>query len=97
MRKLSEIKGEEALDVMAEILVPITDIVQDEDVRAGFETNVAKCVSIALKNHKEAIIDIFSAINGKPKEETLAEIDLLTLPSYMIDVLNNPQVQALFR
>lgn len=97
MRKLSEIKGEEALDVMAEILVPITDIVQDEDVRAGFETNVAKCVSIALKNHKESIIDIFTAINGKPKEETLAEIDLLTLPSYMIDVLNEPQVQALFR
>lgn len=97
MRKLSEIKGEESLDVLAEILVPITDIVQDEEVRKGFETNVAKCVSVALKNHKELIIDILTAINGKPKEETLAEIDLLTLPSYMIDVLNEPQVQALFR
>lgn len=97
MRKLSEIKGEEALDVMAEILTPIVDIVQDEEVRKGFDTNVAKCVAIALKKHKEAIIDIFVTINGKSKEETLSEIDLLSLPSYMIQVLNEPQVQALFR
>ena len=30
MRKLSEIKGEEAIDVLAELLVPITEISQDE-------------------------------------------------------------------
>lgn len=97
MRKLSEIKGEEALDVLAEILLPIVEIAQDEEVKKGFETNVAKCVSVALKKHKNAIIDIFVAINGKPREETLDEIDLLALPSYMIDVLNEPAVQALFR
>lgn len=96
MRKLSEIKGEEALDVLAEIIEPITIIANDEEVKAGFETNVAKCVSIAIKNHKKEIIEIFACINGKSVDETLSEIDLLTLPSYMVDVLNEPAVQSLF-
>lgn len=97
MRKFTEIKGEEAIDVLAEILVPITSIVNDDEVRAGFETNVASCVSIALKKHKDEIIDILAVINGKPRDKTLKEIDLLTLPAYLIDILNQPSIQSLFR
>ena len=37
MRKLSDIKGEEALDVLAEILVPITAIANDEEVKKGLQ------------------------------------------------------------
>ncbi len=96
MRKLSEIKGEEAIDVLAEIIVPITSIVNDEEVRAGFEESVAKCVSIALKEHKTEVIEIFASINGKSVEETLEEIDILSLPSYIIDALNEPAIQSLF-
>ena len=96
MRKLSDIKGEEAIDVLAEILVPITEIAKDEEVKEGFETNVAKCASIALKKHKGEVIDVLVAINVKSREETLEEIDLLTLPTYMVDILNEPAVQALF-
>lgn len=96
MRKLSEIKGEEAIDVLAEILVPITEIANDEEVKEGFETNVAKCVSIALKKHKAQVIEILAGINGKSVEETLAEIDILSLPAYMVDVLNEPAIQNLF-
>lgn len=96
MRKLSEIKGEEAIDVLAEILVPITEIANDEEVKEGFETNVATCVSIALKKHKAQVIEILASINGKSAEETLAEIDILSLPAYMVDVLNEPAIQNLF-
>lgn len=97
MRKLSEIKGEEALDVLAEIIEPITTIIQDEEVKAGFEKNVAKCVAIALKKHKKEIIEIFACINGKSVEDTLDEIDILSLPSYIVDVLNEPALQSLFQ
>lgn len=95
MRKLSEIKGEEALDVLAEILVPITAIANDDEVKDGFETNVAMCVAIALKKHKSEVMDILAAIDGKPKEEM--DIDLLTLPTVMVEILNEPAVQSLFR
>lgn len=97
MRKLSEIKGEEALDVLAGILVPITAIANDEEVKEGFETNVAACVSIALKKHKEDVIDMLAALDGKSKEEMLADMDLLTLPSVLIEILNEPAVQSLFQ
>lgn len=96
MRKLSEIKGEEALDVLAEILVPITEIVNDEEVKAGFETNVAKSVSVALKKYKKEIIAIFATINGTSVEETLKEIDILALPAYIVEILNEPAIQSLF-
>lgn len=97
MRKLSEIKGEEAIDVLAEIIMPITEIVKDDEVAKGFETNVAQCVAIALKKHKSEVIDVLAVINGKTKEETLEEIDLMTLPAVLIEILNEPSVQMLFR
>lgn len=95
MRKLSEIKGEEALDVLAEILIPITEIVKDDEVKEGFEKNVATCVAVALKKHRDEVMDILSAVDGKPREELY--IDLLTLPTAMIEILNEPSVQSLFR
>ena len=96
MRKLSEVKGEEALNVLADILEPIVTIATDEEVKAGFEKNVAKCVSVALKKYKKEILEIFASINGKSVEETCKEIDLLTLPSYIVDILNEPAIQRLF-
>ncbi len=97
MRKLSDIKGEEALDVLAEILVPITTIANDEEVRNGFETNVARCVSIALKKYKDEIFDILAAIDGVEKDEFIENVDLLTLPVMIVEVLNEPMVQELFQ
>jgi hypothetical protein len=96
MRKLSEVKGEEALDVLAEILEPIVTIINDEEVKAGFETNVAKSVSVALKKYKTEILQIFASINGKSVEETCEEIDILSLPSYIVEILNEPEIQRLF-
>lgn len=92
MRKFSEIKGEEALDVLAEILVPIVVIASDEEVKAGIETNVAQCVAVALKKYKKEVMDILRAIDGKEPD-----VDLLTLPTIMVEILNEPAVQSLFR
>ena len=97
MRKLSEIKGEEAIDVLAELLVPITEISQDKEVKAGFETNVAKCVSIALKKYKKEVMEMLAIINGKSVEETAEEIDVLSLPTYLVEMLSEPSIQSLFR
>lgn len=96
MRKLSEIKGEEAIDVLADILGPITEIAGDAEVKAGLETNVAKCVSIALKKYKKEVLEILAAINGKSVEETCKEIDVLSLPTYLIEVVEEPAIQSLF-
>lgn len=97
MRKLSEIKGEEALDILAEIIVPITDIAQDEEVRKSFdEKNVASAVSVAIKKHKKDIIEIFAKIDGNTYEEELEEVNLLMLPTQILSLLNEPAIESLF-
>ena len=95
MRKLSEIKGEEALDVLAEIIVPITNIANDEEVRAGFSTNIAMCASIAIKKYKNEVLDILAAIDGVERKDL--EINLLTLPAVLMEILSEPMVQNLFQ
>ena len=97
MRKLSEIKGEEALDVLAEILVPIVEIWDDEEVRKGYETNVAKSVSIALKKYRKEIIGIFASLDGKTYDEEVKEINLVSLPADIIGILNEPAIKDLFQ
>ena len=95
MRKLSEIKGEEALDVIAEILVPITAIANDDEVKEGFETNVAKCISIMLKKYKAEVMHILAVVDCK-KVENL-DFDILELTGSLVELLNEPAVQSLFQ
>lgn len=95
MRKLSEIKGEEALDVIAEILVPITAIANDDEVKEGFETNVAKCISIMLKKYKAEVMHILAVVDGKKVEDL--DFDILELTGSLVELLNEPAVQSLFR
>ena len=95
MRKLSEIKGEEALDVIAEILVPITAIANDDEVKEGFEKNVAKCISIMLKKYKAEVMHILAVVDGK-KDEDL-DFDILELTGSLVELLNEPAVQSLFQ
>lgn len=95
MRKLSEIKGEEALDVIAEILVPITAIANDDEVKEGFETNVSKCISIMLKKHKAEVMHILAVVDGKKVEDL--DFDILELTGSLVELLNEPAVQSLFQ
>ena len=96
MRKLSEIKGEEALDVLAEIIEPAAEIFSDENVKNAVKTekNKAKAVKIILKDHKKAILALMAALEEKPVEEY--KPTLLALPALIIGVLNDPELQSLF-
>lgn len=90
MRKLSEIKGEEALDVMAEILVPLVEIVNDGEVKVATKGMIAKGVSLAIKKHKSEVMEIVTAINGND------DFSFIEVPAFLIDLLNDPTVEALF-
>lgn len=96
MRKLSEIKGEEALDVLAEIIEPAAEIFSDENVKNVVKTekNKVKAVKIILKDHKKAILTLMAALEETPVEEY--KPTLLALPALIIGVLNDPELQNLF-
>ena len=94
MRKLSEIKGDEAFDAIAEILEPLSVILTDEDVTK--EQTRLKKVSIALKKHKGEIITILAILEGTDAEEYAKTVSLASLPRAVIELLSDDELNMLF-
>ena len=94
--KFSELKGEAALEALADMIEPAAEIASDVHfVKCLKDGNRMKAVELVLRNHKKAIIQILAAAEGQ-KPETF-EVNLLTLPKKLIEVFNDPDVVDLFQ
>lgn len=86
MKKLSEYKDEEALDLLADLLDPISVIAGDEEFRKAIGGNKRlAAVRIALKKYKPQVMEILAACEGIPVEEY--HCNLLTAPMRLLDIL----------
>ena len=97
--KLSDFKGEEALDVLADIIEPLTSILSDKEIQALSKkknTPVIKFVKPAIKNHKKELIEVLARLNRQTVEEYEKELTLITLPMQVLELINDPEVQSLF-
>ena len=98
--RLSDYKGEAALDVLADIIEPLTSIFTDKEMQAiSKEKNVSaiKYAKPILKNHKKEIIEILARLEDEPVEEYREKVNVFTLPTKLLEFLNDPEVQALFQ
>lgn len=92
--KLSDIKGDRVLDVIADIIDPIANIAQDKDVaemfkrkavpegmeaREFFAARMRNGMPALLKGHKHDIIAILAAIEGVTPEEYTDTLNLTKL------------------
>lgn len=97
--KLSDIKGDRVLDVIADIIDPIANMVQDKDIAAMFKREAVpdgmeardffakrmrKGLPVLLKSHKADIIAIMAAIEGVTPEQYAASLDF---PKLFTDVM----------
>lgn len=97
--KLSDIKGDRVLDVIADIIDPIMNMVQDKDVcemferkavpegmeaREFFAKRMRKGMPVLLKGHKADIIAVMAAIDGVTPEQYAESLDL---PKLFTDVM----------
>lgn len=93
--KLSELKGEKALDVLAEIIEPAVAIMQDKDVVTNARKgNTLGVVKVMCKSHKREVITILAALEEQNPDTY--EVGLLTLPAKLLELLNDPEIQRLF-
>lgn len=92
--KLSEIKGDAALDVLAELIDPIAEIFGDKSIRDKLRGNKFALIKALLKEHKKSIIAIMAALDRVPVEEY--DVNLLTLPVKLLEMLNDPEIASLF-
>lgn len=94
--KLSEIKGEVALDVLADIIDPLGEIIGDKEIEAAYKkkSSYKDLIKMAIKRHKKAVIEIMARLDLKSPEEY--EVDFLTLPRKIMEVLSDPNLSSLF-
>ena len=109
--RLSDIKGDRTLEVIAEIIDPIANIAEDEEASAMFRreklpegmtakkflmNRVRKSLPVLLKVHKADIIAILSAIEGVSAEEYNGSLNLVKLVKDCTDLLTDEAFTQLF-
>lgn len=96
MKKLSEYKGEEALDILADLLEPAIEVFADKDFARLIQAKqIPKAVKVALKNHKSAVLDIMAILDGADRKTYAPGV--FVLPVKLIEILNDPDMMSLFR
>lgn len=96
--KISDYRGEEALDLLADIIEPAAAIMADKEVaqisRSGGP--VIKLIKPMIKNHKKEVIEILAVLDGEDPKEYAKKVNLFTLPKKLLDVVNDPDMRNLF-
>lgn len=99
--RLSEIKGENAIDVIADLLDPLTLILADPEIKKVAKSNVDVLTQakFILKKHKKAVLEILAILDQTPVEEF--QPSLLELPKMLVDLINdikeNEELSSLFQ
>ena len=97
--KISDYKGEDAIDILADILEPASKIIGDREVSnlVAKDANKISIVKYILKEHKRSIIEILAAIDRKSYEEYAESMNLLTLPVKVIELINDKELADFFQ
>lgn len=109
--KLSDIKGERTFDVVADLIVPISNIGEDKEASALFRREdlpegktvnqfvlerIKKSMPMLLKKHKADLITILATIKGVSEKEYKAQLNLETLVLDVADLLTDNQFITFF-
>lgn len=94
--KLSEIKGEKAIEAFADLLEPLSEILADDEVREGIENDLPKLLVIqkAMKKHSKAIIKVMAILDCEDPETY--EVNFLMIPVKLGELFTDTALVDLF-
>ncbi len=96
--KLSDYKGEDAIELLANILEPTMEIVGDpiitESIKDSKKMTRGALIKTIIKDHKKPILEILAYINGE--DPASYEPDILTLTMSLIELFNDEAFLQLF-
>ena len=97
--KLSEIKGEAAIDALADMLEPIAKIASDKGFLKEYRSKKPKImlVKYLLKYHRHSVLEILAILDQKPFDEYMETVNLITLPQQILEMINDPEIAVLFQ
>ncbi len=92
--RLTDFKGEEAIDVLAEIMLPFSVIINDEEFQKRFKANIPRLemASFVLKEHKKEILDMYEPLTKESRNEATPT----KLIQLILDIVNDPELRSLF-
>ena len=109
--RLSDIKGDRTLEVIAEIIDPIANIAEDEEASAMFKREklpdgmtakkfllerARKAVPALLKGHKSDIITVLATIEGVSADDYRASLTLAKLMKDTAELMTDEAFGELF-
>lgn len=93
--KISDYKNEEALDLLADIIEPCSEIFSDDSVQEAIKNkNFKKVIAPVIKHHKKEIIEILARLDGKSVDEY--ECNVFTLPIKVLELLSDKALVDFF-
>ena len=94
--KLSDFENERALDLLADIIEPAAEITGDTKVVQLLKSGKPTLFAVAeiLRHHKKSAIEIVAALHGE-RPDTV-KFNAITLAGDVLDILNDPELQAVF-
>lgn len=99
MKKLSEFKDEQALDLLAEVFEPVVSIFADKNFLSAVDgENKLSAVRIAIRDHKHAVMKILAAMDGVPVSEYHCNVFALPirLAEIISEVMEEPELMTFF-
>lgn len=95
--RLSDYRGEDAIELLADIIEPASEIFGDTEFRDAVRGGASKVsiVKMVLKKHKKEVLHIMATIDGEDPDEYMPNV--LTLPVKLIDMLNDEEFMQLFQ
>lgn len=96
--KISEYRGEEALELLADIMEPAARMLADAEVQAAFKRGapVAKIAQLCLKGRKREILEILARLENIPAEEYAETRGIGEMLMGIIGLFSDPSVSMLF-
>lgn len=103
MKKLSEFKDDEAMDVLVEILEPSANLIKNNkfklairgDKEKSIKPNKMQAIKIAITENRKDVVKIMATLNETPVEEF--HYNLLTLPKMMVELFNDKELIDFFQ
>lgn len=94
--KLSDYENEDAIDLLADIIEPVTTVLSDKNVVEAMKNDTQlEAIKIALKSHKTEIIQIMARLDNTPVEEY--KCSFLTLPIKLLEIISDKDLQSFFK
>lgn len=95
MRKISDYKNEEALELVVDLIEPVGRLFADQEfVKAVQAGKRLQAVKLAISNHKKDIILVLARLNDQTVEEYKGNI--VTMTAQLIEIMNDEELSDFF-